>query len=425
MRNTFTSLALAAAAYAQEQTYTFENQTDPGLYRDPLTAGPSPELIHLYNDQWPTGVAVSRNGRIFSNYPRALDPNNTEYTVAELFANNTERAYPNATYNLPPSGLVDNSTGTPMSVGNASHLTGVQSVVIDGANRLWILDTGRTAISDGTILPASPGGAKLVGVDLDTDQIFTTIVFDSKAAPAASYLNDMRFDLSSNLTKSGQGVAYITDSSPEGQNAIVVVDLGTGEAWRRLVLHPSVQANAGFVPTIAGYPVYINQTGDETATNVNFGADGIALSADNSELYYATTGGRELFSVPTKNLLDRSRNAELKARGAVQYHGETGLKDGMDTDTNGMIYAGNIEDNAVAYFDPATGLLNTLVRDPRFVWTDCVYSGFDGYLYFTQNQLWRRPQHWFGEERRVMPYALFRVPLPNGGTKIEQDAPSS
>lgn len=73
-----------------------------------------------------------------------------------------------------------------MSVGNASHLTGVQSVVIDGANRLWILDTGRTAISDGTILPASPGGAKLVGVDLDTDQIFTTIVFDSKAAPAAS-----------------------------------------------------------------------------------------------------------------------------------------------------------------------------------------------------------------------------------------------
>jgi hypothetical protein len=58
--------------------------------------------------------------------------------------------------------------------------------VIDGANRLWILDTGRTAISDGTILPASPGGAKLVGIDLETDEIFTTIVFDSKAAPAAS-----------------------------------------------------------------------------------------------------------------------------------------------------------------------------------------------------------------------------------------------
>lgn len=60
MRNTFTSLALAAAAYAQEQTYTFENQTDPGLYRDPLTAGPSPELIHLYNDQWPTGMSSER-----------------------------------------------------------------------------------------------------------------------------------------------------------------------------------------------------------------------------------------------------------------------------------------------------------------------------------------------------------------------------
>jgi hypothetical protein len=124
---------------------------------------------------------------MFSNYPRALDPNNTEYTVAELFPNNnTERAYPNATYNLPPQGLIDNSTGTPMSFGSASYLTGVQSVVIDGANRLWILDTGRTSIEDGTILPASPGGAKLVGVDLDTDEIFTSIVFDSDAAPASS-----------------------------------------------------------------------------------------------------------------------------------------------------------------------------------------------------------------------------------------------
>lgn len=29
----------------------------------------------------------------------------------------------------------------------------------------------------------------------------------------------------------GQGVAYITDSSQEGRNALVIVDLGTGKAW--------------------------------------------------------------------------------------------------------------------------------------------------------------------------------------------------
>jgi hypothetical protein len=54
MKTTVTSLlALAAAASAQ---FNFENQTDPGLFTDALTSGPSPELIHLYYDQWPTGM---------------------------------------------------------------------------------------------------------------------------------------------------------------------------------------------------------------------------------------------------------------------------------------------------------------------------------------------------------------------------------
>lgn len=45
------------------------------------------------------------------------------------------------------------------------------------------------------------------------------------------YLNDVRFDLNASLTPSGQGVAYITDSSQEGRNALVICDLGTGKAW--------------------------------------------------------------------------------------------------------------------------------------------------------------------------------------------------
>lgn len=95
-----------------------------------------------------------------------------------------------------------------------------------------------------------------------------------------------------------------------------------------------------------------------------------------------------------------------------------GFKDGLETDTNGYIYAANLEDNSVSYFDPAEGKFYTLVRDPRFSWVDTFSVGFDGYLYFTDNQLWRRPVHWFGNDRRVKPYALFRVKLPNNGTKV-------
>lgn len=219
-------------------------------------------------------------------------------------------------------------------------------------------------------------------------------------------------------------MAYITDSSSEGRNAIVVVDLGTGEAWRRLMNIPAVQADEGFVPTVWGRPVYTNGTSGMPIGNVNFGADGIALSADGATLYFSTTGGRELYSVPTERLRDRSPYAEILARGSTNFLGETGFKDGMETDTNNMIYAGNIEDNSVSSYNPTTGILSTFVRDPRFSWTDTLSVGADGYLYFTENQLWLSSAYQGGVDKRQKPYAVFRVKLPNGGTKITQSAPA-
>ena len=44
--------------------------------------------------------------------------------------------------------------------------------------------------------------------------------------------------------------------------------------------------------------------------------------------------------------------------------------------------------------------------------------GTDGYLYFTDNQLAFSPQVYPGTDTRVRPFALFRVPLPNNGTKV-------
>lgn len=186
---------------------------------------------------------------------------------------------------------------------------------------------------------------------------------------------------------------------------------------------PATQPNEGFVPTIWGMPVYTNGTTGMPIGNVNFGADGIALSADGATLYFATTGGRELFSVPTARLLDRSPYAEILARGAQTYLGETGLKDGMETDTNNMIYAGNIEDNSLSMYNPATGVFSTFARDPRFSWTDTLSVAADGYIYFTENQLWLSSAYQGGVDKRQKPYVLFRAQLPNGGTKVTQPAP--
>lgn len=364
---------------------------------DPGTLGGPLEVVHLYYDQWPTGITVSRSGRKFSNYPgklcsielmtvqewyqltqciAGLDSNNTNtgnvtrYAVAELTSNNTETPYPNAEINNPPGGAINYTTHPPTSANYQNYLIGVQSVVLDPLDRLWILDTGRVLTADGTLLNASPGGTKLIGVDISTDSVIQTIVFPSTVAFPDSYINDIRFDLRPHLTESGKGVAYITDSSSEGRNGIIIVDLGTGESWRHLNNIAEVSAERGFVPFVWGQPLYYIPGPGQPLTTVPLGSDGIALSADGEDLYFGPVGGRGLYSVPTKRLRDRSQSSELLAQGAVQNHGQRGVSDGFETDTNGFIYMGNMEQEALVFFNPANGTVSSLVRDSRISWID-------------------------------------------------------
>lgn len=196
------------------------------VIRDQAKYGPEIELVHLFYDQFPTGIAVSREGRKFSNYPPGLDANNTnnghnqKFTIAELFSNNTERAYPSVKINNPPGGAINYTTYPPTGANYQDYLIGSQSCVIDSKTRLWILDTGRALTPNGTLVPASYGGPKLLGVDLSTNQVIKTIVFPTTVAYADSYLNDVRFDLRASSAPGGEGIAYITDSSTEGRNGV-------------------------------------------------------------------------------------------------------------------------------------------------------------------------------------------------------------
>ena len=66
------------------------------------------------------------------------------------------------------------------------------------------------------------------------------------------------------------------------------------------------------------------------------------------------------------------------AQAAINNHGETGITDGMETDTNGFIYHGNMEQNAISFFNPANGTDTLFVRDPRINWVDTMSVGTDG-----------------------------------------------
>ncbi|KAK6088113.1 major royal jelly protein [Seiridium cupressi] len=407
---------LIAAALVRAQDIEFIS--DPGVFGPPL------EVQHAYYGQWPTGIAVSSTGRKFSNFPGGLDPTNTYngsndvFTVGELTSLTNETAYPSLEMNHPPGGAINYTTNPPTGASYPDYLIGVQSVVVDPLDRLWILDTGRVLTPDGTLVYAAYGGPKLVGVDLNTNEVFKTILFPQTVAYADSYLNDVRFDLRAEVSDSGEGVAYITDSSSEGRNGIIIVDLGSGESWRHLELTQPVRSQSQFLPFIWGQPIYY-ALGGQPYSHFPLGSDGIALSADGERLFWGPLGSRYLFSCATSLLRQRGQTSELLAEQGVTNHGEKGASDGFETDSNGYMYVGNNEGNAVNLFNPQNGTTVPFVRDPRINWVDTMSVASDGYLYFTVNQINFSPASYPGTDRRVRPFALFKALLPDGGTKVQ------
>lgn len=172
------------------------------------------------------------------------------------------------------------------------------------------------------------------------------------------------------------------------------------------------------MPFIWGEAVYSLPGQGVPITTSSFGADGIALSADGETLYWSVVGGRYLYSIPTVRLRDRGVTSEIMAQASVGNHGQKGVSDGLETDSNGLIYAGNLEDNSMEILNPANGTVSVLSRDPRYGWIDTLAVATDGYIYFTVNQLFRSPSYYPGTDRRLKPFVLFRAKMPGNATKV-------
>jgi sugar lactone lactonase YvrE len=210
------------------------------------------------------------------------------------------------------------------------------------------------------------------------------------------------------------------DSSNEGRPGFIMVDLGTGESWRRLTQDVSVLRGANSVPSYIGHPFYFEQKGRPIGWEQE-GLDGIQLSPDGKRMYYSPLSTNQLWSVPTANLRIRDdvASAEIYAHANVSNHGgRGGNANGFEGDSNGLIYQLMPEHNAVYYFDPADGLTHAFMRDPRVLWPDGGSIGADGYLYLNINQLFFQPGWNNGMDMRTHPGAILRVKLPNGGNKM-------
>jgi sugar lactone lactonase YvrE len=316
-------------------------------------------------DHQVTGVTVSKDGRIFVNFPRWTE--DAPISVAEVTREGQIKPYPDDQWNS-----WRNAKKNQMSAGD--HFVCVQSVVADAHGNLWVVDPAAPATA-----PVVPGGPKLVRIDLATNKVAQVIRFDETVAPQGSYLNDVRFSPDGRF-------AYLTDAGAKG--ALVVVELQNGKARRVLDGHPSTQPEKNVVVKTDG-----QELRRPDGRGVEFAADSIALSPDGRELYWKALTGRTLYRIEAHALEDpRLSDKELEAR--VERVTETEPTDGLWIDGQGRLYLSAIEQDAVKVRDEDR--ITTLVQDKRLRWPDTFSEAPDGTLYVTSSRI--QDMSWFKPE---------------------------
>lgn len=314
------------------------------------------ELVASSPRQW-TGVTVSKEGRIFVNYPRWSE--DVPVSVAEV-KDGTAVPWPDASWNTW-------APGTPAE----NHFVAVQSVVIDDQDRLWVVDTGNPWFK-GVVTPP-----RLFQFDLATGKPVRTYVFPPEVSSGNSYLNDVRID-------TGNAVAYLTDSQAGG---LVILDLKSGSARKVLRDHPSTHAEAPRM-VVMGRPF---ERGVQS--------DGIALGPDGKTLYWTVLTGHSLWRIPTEALRDPGLDdAALATR--IERVATIVATDGIEFDGQGNLWLGGLEDSSIARYVPG-GTYTQVIQDPRLRWPDTFARGPDGKLYVTTSQIHLPPA-----ERG--PYEIYR-----------------
>ena len=333
-------------------------------------AAPVLEEVATSQRQW-AGLAVAHDGTTFVTFPRwSAD---VPVSVGRLESDGSVTPVPDAAWN-----------GWQPGADPASAWVCAQGAWVDASGALWVVDAASPSFAG-----AVPGGPKLVELDARTLQVKRVIAFGADVAPASSYLNDVRVDVTTST-------AYLTDS---GLGAIVVVDLATGAARRLLGEHASTKSE-GLVLRFDGKEFRLP---DGSAPQIH--SDGIALSPGGVHVYWHALTGIVLWRIETAALRDASLSAEaLGAR--VERVGETAACDGMQFGFDGTLYLTALQEGAIQR-RTKDGKLGMLVQDARLQWPASLALRSDGMLAVSTSQIHRG----FGGTPPE-PYRVLRFRIP-------------
>jgi hypothetical protein len=320
---------------------------------------------------WPSGIAISSHGRIFVSFPQA----NGQRCSATLCEVIDGRAIP-----FPFSGF-----------------TSIQGVRCSENDRIYALDTGATDISS-----CDPNRAALWVLDAHSGRVVQRHPFRSDVVLPSTWLIDLALG-------ADHGVAYLLDSGPEAPNALIVLDLASGNARRVLNDHPSMRASAslGRRGVVAnGKPLQVRDAHGHKQP-VHLGAMGVALSTDNGTLFWSKPD--MLYSVPTALLRDAGVS-DVQLDAAINtWPIRHFSSDGLARDKDGHILLTDVTHNGVQRLSPLQGHYELLASDPRISWPDGIAVGPDGAIFVTSSQFHRSPPFNGGADARRPPFGLFRL----------------
>jgi sugar lactone lactonase YvrE len=374
MLNTYSfmkRLCLAAASFCFLTIAC--KKTNPG--GSGSTTSTSLEVVFQDSTYQLTGVAISKDGRLFTSYP--LWSTTYKNAVAEITNGSPEVPYPSIGMNSWTNGA-----------NGLVNWVSVQAVYVDANNNLWVVDAA-SPFEDGVY----QNSQKLVEISLATNTVTQTFPLTGVTDDQA-YLSDVRVDVSSN-------VAYITNSSEGG---IVVVNLANGSAHQVLQGSSSVIADQTYILEINGQQV--NKNGAPFYAN----STGLALSPDNSYLYYKPLTDKNLYRIPTSDLRDTTLSTTVLSS-RVENLGTYTTTNGMAFDAAGNLYLGDVEQQRIVKIDPNLKM-TTLVQDSRLIWPDNYAVSADGYLYISCSQINLEPDFNGGTSKRTTPYTIYRIKLP-------------
>ncbi|MBT0724535.1 gluconolactonase [Rosenbergiella sp. S61] len=329
-----------------------------------------------------SGIAVNQENRVFLGFPRHSGDHHWP-ALMELKQGKLT-PYPNETFGLPQQHNI------------ADWLVSPHGLFVDKNDTLWVLDDGKIQ-GHSTI---AVGAAKVVAIDSHSNKIVKTIVITPPVLNSTSHYNDLRVDLSHGQA----GTIYIANSGFAQRYSLIVIDVASGKQREVLVNHSSTSPDPGFMAFIENNPVVFNADNPKLPQG---GIDGVALSPDQSKLYWTALSGRKLFSLSTTQLSDFSVS-EATLEKAVHFEGEHPANDGMAEDEKGNLYFGAYEQQSLVRRDIKGQfyLLDHNVHD--FGWPDGL-AYRNGYLYTTLGQWNRTPDLNGNHDLRQRPFFVIRT----------------